>query len=122
MNSPDNHPNRHIHSTIQQNILLQTLGYSDNRITNHRNLKTISHTHPCYSNRNQSTRYQQYTNIHSQQSLIIFLHLSTMQPFTRYTYIVKRVVSINKKVKKLIQTADWNIKSAFKAFLFRTIS
>lgn len=65
MNSPDNHPNRHIIVQFKKNILLQTLGYSDNRITNHRNLKTISHTHPCYSNRNQSTRYQQYTNIHS---------------------------------------------------------
>lgn len=55
MNNPDNQPNRHLHSTIQQNILLQTLRYSDNRITYHRNLKTIN---PCYFNRNQDTRYQ----------------------------------------------------------------
>lgn len=86
MNSPDNHPNRHIHSTIQQNILLQTLGYSDNRITNHRNLKTISHTHPCYSNQNQNTRYQQHTNTYS---ATIFNHLppSIYEAFIHMLYL-----------------------------------
>lgn len=71
MNSPDNHPNRHIIVQFKKH-LLQTLGYSDNRITNHRNLKAINHIHPCYSNRNKNTRYQQHTNTHP---ATIFNHL-----------------------------------------------